>query len=52
MEAQPIETLAVGGKKMTSTLTADSTNSAFDQYCSEVVVLDWDVDKLTTDHVK
>ena len=52
MEAQPVESLAEGGKKMTSTLTADSTNSAFDQYCAPIVVLDWEVDKLTTDHVK
>jgi hypothetical protein len=52
MEAQPMETLAEGGKKFTSTLTVDSTNSAFDQYCTQPVVLDWDVEKLSTDHVK
>lgn len=51
MEAAPVD-LAEGGKKMTSTLTADSSSSAFDQYSQPVVVLDWTVEKLTTDHIK
>lgn len=52
MEASPIENLAEGGKKMTSTMTLDSTNSQFDQYSKPAELLDWSVDKLTTDHVK
>ena len=40
------------GKKLTSTLTADSSSSAFDQYSSPSEKLDWTVERLSNDHVK
>jgi len=39
-------------KKLTSTMTADSNASAFDQYSQILELYDWSVDKLSTEHVK
>lgn len=51
MDTAP-QTLIEGGKKMTSTLTADSSSSQFDQYSQPQALLDWSVERLTTDHIK
>ena len=40
------------GKKLTSTLTVDSTASGFDQYSQPHCELDWNAERLEMAHVK
>lgn len=46
MDSAPI------GKKLTSTLTVDSTASGFDQYSQEHCLLDWKAERLEHAHIK
>ena len=46
MDSAPLD------KKLSSTLTVDSTSSGFDQYSQPAKKMDWDVERLTPEHVK
>ena len=46
MDSAPLD------KKLTSTLTVDSTASGFDQYSQPAEKMDWSVERLTPEHVK
>ena len=46
MDSAPLD------KKLSSTLTVDSTSSGFDQYSQPSEKMDWTVERLTPEHVK